>query len=99
MLIPIILTFGCVTFLCIGIVLVSWAITEMAEDSIDVKNIIMLIAGIAVVIFGFYCIAESSKYCHKKEFTTSVPAQVDTIITIRNSVPDTLYTYHLIEEK
>ena len=99
MLISIILTFGCITFLLIGIVLVSWAITEMAENNVNIKDIIVLIVGVAVVIFGFYCIAESSKYCHKKEFTTSVPAQIDTIITIRNSVPDTLYTYHLIEEK
>ena len=102
MLIPLILTFGCITFLIIGIVLVSWAITEMTENSIDIKNIIVLISGIVVVIFGFYCmaesfgfyrIAESAKYCHKKEITTSIPAQIDTIITIRNSVPDTVYIY------
>lgn len=99
MLIPIILTIGCITFLCIGVVLTSWAIVEMAEDSVDIKNIIMIIAGIAVTVFACYCVIESATYCHKKEFTTSVPAQVDTIITIKNSVPDTLYTYHLIEEK
>lgn len=94
MLIPIILTIGCITFLCIGTALASWAGIEMGEEGPDIKNIIMFIFGIAVAVFACFCIVESSEHCHKKEFTTSVPAQVDTIIIIKNSIPDTLYTYH-----
>ena len=30
--------------------------------------------------------------------TTSVPAQIDTVITLNNNVADTIYVYHIIEE-
>lgn len=104
MLIPIILIFGCITFLLIGIAAASWAGVEMSEEGPDISNFITLIAGIAVVFFAFFCMAKARDYYHeesipKTEFTTSIPAQIDTIITIKNSIPDTLYTYHLIEEK
>ena len=99
MLIPIILTFGCIAFLCIGIAIASWAGIDMSEEGVDIKNIIMFIGGIAVSLFAFYCISESSKYFNKKEFTTSVPAQIDTTVTIKNGVADTLYTYHLTKGK
>lgn len=99
MLIPITLTIGCIAVLLIGAVAVSWAVVDMVDEGPDIKNIIMFIAGIAVIVFAFYCIKESSEYYHKKVFTTSVPAQIDTTITIKNGVADTLYTYHLTEEK
>lgn len=99
MLIPFILTIGCITFLCIGTALASWAGIDMSEEGPDIKNIIMFIFGIAVAVFACYCIVESSKYYNKTEFTTSVPAQIDTTVTIKNEVADTLYTYHLTKEK
>ena len=99
MLIPIILTFGCVTFLFIGTAAATLAVIDIVEEGPDIKNIIMFIAGIAVIVFACFCVAESSKYYNKKEFTTSTPAQIDTIITIKNGVADTLYTYHLTKEK
>lgn len=104
MLIPIILTFGCVTFLCIGTALASWAGVDISEDGPDIKNIIMFLVGIGILVFGFFCIFKASDYCHEKEshkaeITTSVPAQIDTTVTIKNGVADTLYTYHLIKEK
>ena len=99
MLIPIILTIGCITFLCIGSAAASWAGVDIAEDGPDIKNIIMFIFGIVVAVFACYCIVESSKYYNKTEFTTSVPAQIDTTVTIKNGAADTLYTYHLIKKK
>ena len=97
MLIPIILTIGCVTFLCIGVFSASWAACVMSDEGPDISHIIMFITGIAVVVFAFFCVAESRKYYNKKVFTTSVPAQIDTTVTIKNGVADTLYTYHLIK--
>lgn len=99
MLIPIILSIGCITFLCIGVFSASWAACVMSDEGPDISHIIMLIAGIAVVVFACFCVAESSEYYNKKVFTTSVPAQVDTTVTIKNGVADTLYTYHLIKEE
>lgn len=71
----------------------------MFDGGLNIKNIIALLAGIAVIVFARYCIEESSEYYHKKVFTTSVPVQIDTTITIKNGIADTLYTYHLTEEK
>lgn len=99
MLIPIILTIGCITFLCIGTAAASWAAVDMAEEGPDIKGIIMFIAGIAVIVFAMFCVVESSKYYNRTDFTTHTPAQIDTTVTIKNGVADTLYTYHLIEEK
>ena len=99
MLIPIILTFGCLSFICLGTAATAWAGVDISEEGPDVKNIIMFIAGLAVIVFAFHCIVESSEYYNKKVFTTSVPAQIDTTVTIKNGVVDTLYTYHLTEEK
>lgn len=104
MMIPLILTIGCIFFLCVGVGIASWAGVEMSEEGPDIKNIIMFIFGIAVAVFGLFSMAKASDYYHEKEshkteFTTSVPAQIDTTVTIKNGVSDTLYTYHLIEEK
>lgn len=97
---------GCIAFLLIGTIAAVWAGIDISEEGPDVKNIVMFIAGIAVVIFGWHCIAKASDYYHEKESTkteiiTSVPAQMDTIITIRNSIPDTAYIYkfNLTENK
>lgn len=51
-----------------------------------------------ILVFACFCIVKSSNYYHeienpKTEITTSIPAQIDTIITIRNSIPDTAYIY------
>lgn len=87
------------TLLCIGAIAASYAITDMSNKDVDIKNITMLIGGIAVVIFASHCVVESAKYYNKKEFTTSVPAQIDTTVTIKNGVADTLYTYHSTKEE
>ena len=98
MLIALILTIGCTALLLIGAVISSWAGADISDCGPDIKNIIMFLVGTGILTFGFFCIAKSINYYHEKEspkteITTSVPAQIDTIITIRNSVPDTAYIY------
>ena len=102
--IPLILTFGCILFLFIGIGITSWAGMEIQDDGPGIKNIIMFIFGIGMFVFGIFCMVKASDYYHensipKTEITTSVPAQIDTTITIKNGVADTLYTYHLTKER
>lgn len=99
MLIPLILAMGCIAFLCIGAFSVSWAVTVMIEEGPDISHIIMSLVGIAVVIFACFCVGKSAEYYNEKVFTTSVPAQIDTTVTIKNGAADTLYTYHLIKEE
>lgn len=104
MMIPLILTMGCTFFLCIGVGIAAWGGTDMQCEGPDIKNIIMFLVGIGIAVFSCYCIAKASDYYHEKEspkteITTSVPAQIDTTITIKNGVADTLYTYHFIKEK
>ena len=90
---------GCILFLCIGVGIASWAGMDMQTEGSDIiKSIVMLIFGIGVFIFGFFCIVKASDYYKerekpKTEITTSVPPQIDTIITTRNSVSDTTYIY------
>lgn len=96
--IPLILVMGCVFFLFIGAGIVAWGVEDIVYQGPDIKNIIMVLFGIGIIIFACFCIIEASKYYYKEEspkteITTSIPAQVDTIITIRNSVPDTSYIY------
>lgn len=93
-----ILSFGCLSFLFIGVGLVSWAGTDMQIEGPDIKGIIMFIFGIGVLIFGMFCVIKAGAYYResenlKTEITTSVPAQIDTIITTKNSVSDTTYIY------
>lgn len=97
MLISIILIFGCLSFICIGVAAVSWASVNMEEEGIDIKSLVMLIAGIAVIVFAYQGVGASIESYYKKEFTTSAPSQIDTTVTIKNGVVDTLYTYHLKE--
>ena len=84
--------------ICLGIVIGIWATIKMQEEDINIERIIMFLIGIGVTIFGFFCTHETSIYYREKEgskteITTSIPAQIDTIITIRNSVSDTSYIY------
>ena len=93
-----ILTMGCMLFLCIGIGIASWGGIDMQDEGPDIKNIIMLLVGIGIAIFGIFCIVKASDYYRedsipKTEITTSIPPKIDTIITIRNSVSDTTYIY------
>lgn len=76
----------------------------MQEDGLNIKNIIMFLVGIGIVAFGAVSICKAGDYYHekespKKEITTSVPAQIDTIITIRNSISDTSYIYKFNTEE
>lgn len=93
-----ILVVGCLFFLCIGVGIASWAGVDMQIDGPDIKSIIMFIFGVGLIVFSLFCIAKASDYYSerekpKTEITTSVPAQIDTIITIKNSVSDTTYVY------
>lgn len=85
-------------FLCIGIGIASWGGVDIQTEGPDIKNIIMFLVGIGIAVFGIFSIAKASEYYHeesipKTEITTSAPAQIDTIITIKNSVSDTTYIY------
>lgn len=96
--IPLILVMGCVFFLCIGAGIAACGVEDIGCQGLDIKNIIMLLFGTGIIIFACFCIIKASKYYYKEEgpkteITTSVPAQIDTIITIRNSVSDTSYIY------
>ncbi len=93
-----ILVVGCLFFLCIGVGIASWAGVDMQIDGPDIKSIIMFIFGVGLIVFSFFCIPKAGNYYserekHKAEITTSIPAQIDTIITTRNSVSDTTYIY------
>ena len=84
--------------ICLGIGLGIWATIKMQEEDINIERIIMFLIGIGVTIFGFFCTHETSIYYREKEgskteITTSISPQIDTIITIRNSVSDTSYIY------
>lgn len=96
--IPLMLVLGFVLILSIGAVITSCGVSDIACEGLDIKNIIMVLVGIGIIVIACLCLIKSSKYyCEKEspktEITTSIPAQVDTIITIRNSVPDTSYIY------
>ena len=98
MLIPIILIFGCLFIFCIGAGLASCAISDIVVDGPDIKSIIMLLVGIGIAAFGSFSVTKSSEYYYEKEsskteITTSISPQIDTIITTRNSVSDTVYIY------
>ena len=102
--IPLILTAGCIFFLCIGVGIASWAGVDMQIDGPDINGVIAFIFGVGIVVFSIFCIAKASEYYHEKsipktEITTSVPAQIDTMITTRNSVSDTTYIYKFLTEK
>lgn len=93
-----ILSMGCTFIICLGTGLGIWATIKMQEEDINIERIIMFLIGIGVTIFGFFCTHEANIYCREKEspkteITTSIPAQIDTVITIRNSVSDTTYIY------
>ena len=98
-----ILVVGCLFLLCIGLGIASWARMDMQTEGPDIKSIIMFIFGVGLVVFGLFCTAKAREYCDEKsipktEITTSVPAQIDTIITIKNSVSDTTYIYKFLNE-
>lgn len=89
---------GCVLFICIGVGIASWGGDDIQNEGPDIKNIIMFLVGIGIAIFGFFSVVKASEYYReesipKTEITTSIPPQIDTIITIRNSVSDTTYIY------
>ena len=97
-LIPIILIFGCFFIFCIGTGLASWATSDIAVDGPDIKSIVMLLVGIGIIVFSLFSVTKSSDYYHEKEspkteITTSISPQIDTIITTRNSISDTVYIY------
>lgn len=96
--ISLILSMGCMFIILLGIGLGIWATIKMQEEDINIERIIMFLIGIGITIFGFFCTHKASIYCREKEspkteIATSIPAQIDTIITIRNSVSDTSYIY------
>jgi len=89
---------GCILFLLIGIAIASWGGIDIQCEGPDIKNIIMFLVGIGMIAFGLFSVVKASEYYHEKErpeteIIVSVPAQIDTIITIKNSIPDTSYVY------
>lgn len=85
-------------FILIGLILTSWAFYRMKEEGTNVGRVIMFIIGLEVILFGLFCTSRVSIYCREKEspkteITTSISPQIDTVITIRNSVSDTSYIY------
>lgn len=89
---------GCIFFSCIGIGFTSLAGYDLIEDGPDIKSILMLLVGIGIVVFGFFSMIKAREYYYEKEslkpeITTSISPQIDTIITTRNSVSDTVYIY------
>lgn len=96
--IPLILTMGCIFFFCIGVGFISWPISDISVDGPDIKSIIMLLVGIGLTVFSVFSMSKSIDYYYEKEspkteITTSISPQIDTIITTRNSVSDTVYIY------
>lgn len=96
--IPSILIMGCIFILCIGAGLIALAVVDISENGPDIQSIIMSLVGIGIVAFGLFSTNKASEYYHEKEslkpeITTSIPPQIDTIITTRNSVSDTAYIY------
>ncbi len=99
-----ILGMGCILFLLIGVSIAYWAGMDIQTEGLNVKNIVIFTFGIAVIIFGFFCVDQAGVYYRenenpKTEITTSIPPQIDTIITIKNSVSDTTYIYKFNPEK
>lgn len=96
--IPLMLVLGFVLILSIGALITSCGVSDIACEGLDIKNIIMVLVGIGIIVIAGFCLIKSSKWYYEKEspkteIVTSVPAQIDTIITIRNSVSDTSYIY------
>ena len=78
--------------------MVSWTVADMEMEGPNIKDIVVFIFGIGVFVFGIFCITKASTYYKENESTkteiiTSIPPQIDTIITTRNSVSDTTYIY------
>ena len=96
--ITLILIIGCTLFICIGIGFSAWAGAEMQVEGLDLNNIIMFLVGIGIIVFGLFCVDKASSHYKerespKTEITTSIPPQIDTVITIRSGVSDTTYVY------
>ena len=89
---------GCLLLIFLGSAVASKAGADVHIDGPDIKNVTMFGVGIAVIAFGIYCVVQASDYYQKnenpkREITTSAHPQTDTVITIVNSVPDTIYIY------
>ena len=90
--------------LCAGIAISSWGISDIQCEGPDIKNIIIVLVGIGITGFSFLSMAKAGEYYQEKEspkteIITTTPAQIDTIITIKNRVPDTTFVYNFTFDK
>ena len=93
-----ILIMGCIFIFDIGVIIFSFGGMDIVCDGPDIKSIIMLFVGMGIIIFSLFSTTKARDYYHEKEsltpkITTSIPPQIDTIITTKNSVSDTVYIY------
>ena len=91
-------------FIC-GIVVLCWGVIDIDCYGFSVKNLLAMPVGAAMLILWVCLINEKGMRDHEShiknhpvEIVTSTPARIDTIITIRNGVADTTYTYYLIKK-
>lgn len=92
--------FGMILLFVLGVSLFCWGCFDAEYEKLSIKSFILLSVGIAML--ALWCILlkklsddnhELYEETHPTEIFTSVPPQIDTIITIKNGIPDTTYTY------
>lgn len=86
-------------FIC-GVILSSYGMISINYDGFSIKNVSSLLIGVLILASFIHLLKGLSDSNHKlyeethpTEIFTSVPPQIDTIITIKNGIPDTTYTY------
>lgn len=91
-------------FIC-GIVTLCLGVVDVDYYGFSAKNLLAMLVGVAMLILWVCLIKEKSESNHESyikshpvEIVTSIPARIDTTITIRNGVADTTYTYYLIKK-
>lgn len=76
--------------------LVAAAVFEDFSDHL--KSTLLFIISVFVVMIGTICLSGSINKS-LKEIECKVPPQIDTVVTTKNSVSDTTYTYIFKNEK
>lgn len=91
---------GLLLLFCGGVALTTWGIIDIDCDGFSIKNGLILFAGIGMLALWICLVAKTSESNHKLfeethpiEIVTSLPPQIDTTITIKSGISDTIYTY------
>lgn len=86
-------------FIC-GVIFSSYGMISINYDGHSIKNVSLLLIGVLMLASWIYLLKGLSDHNHKlyeethpTEIVTSHLPQIDTIITIKNGIPDTTYTY------